>query len=60
MPSLLPPRGLEFEITNERLSSLADVGYYTTSRLLNKWKRVGAITKDRGKIIVLRPEKMLV
>jgi CRP-like cAMP-binding protein len=54
------PRGLEFEITNERLSSLADVGYYTTSRLLNKWKRVGAITKDRGKIIVLRPEKMLV
>ena len=53
-------RALEVEITNERLSSLADVGYYTTSRLLSKWRKVGAIKKNRGKILVVRPEKMLV
>lgn len=52
-------RGLEVDITNERLASLADVGYYTTSRILNKWKRTGAIQKSRGKIVVLCPEKML-
>jgi len=52
-------RGLEVEITNERLASLADIGYYTTSRLLNKWKRIGAIEKRRGKVVVLSPEKML-
>jgi CRP-like cAMP-binding protein len=53
-------RGLEVEITNERLSSLADVGYYTTSRVLNKWQKVGAIRKNRGKVVILRPEKMVV
>ena len=51
--------GLEIDITNERLASLADVGYFTTSRLLNKWKRMGAIEKHRGKIVVLSPEKLL-
>lgn len=51
--------GLEIDITNERLASLSDIGYYTTSRLLNKWKRIGAIEKHRGKIVVLSPEKML-
>jgi CRP-like cAMP-binding protein len=53
------PRGLELQITNERLASLADVGYYHTSRLLNKWKRIGALEKSRGKIIILRPDSML-
>jgi CRP-like cAMP-binding protein len=52
-------RGLEIQITNERLASLADIGYYTTSRLLNKWKRKGAVEKSRGKIFVLCPERML-
>jgi CRP-like cAMP-binding protein len=52
-------RGLEVEITNERLASLADIGYYTASRLLNKWKRKGAVVKSRGKVVVVRPERML-
>jgi len=52
-------RGLEIQITNECLASLADIGYYTTSRLLNKWKRKGAVEKSRGKIFVLCPERML-
>jgi CRP-like cAMP-binding protein len=52
-------RGLEIEITNERLASLADVGYYTVSRLLNRWKRKGAIDKRRGKLVIVCPEMML-
>jgi len=53
------PRGLEVRITNERLASLADVGYYTTSRLLSKWERKGAIEKSRGKVVIRCPEGML-
>jgi CRP-like cAMP-binding protein len=52
-------RGLEVEITNERLASLADVGLYTASRLLSKWQRKGAIKKSRGKVVVVSPERML-
>ena len=52
-------QGLALEITNERLASLADIGYYTTSRLLNKWERRGAIEKSRGKVVILCPERML-
>jgi CRP-like cAMP-binding protein len=52
-------RGLELQITNERLASLADIGYHNTSRLLNQWKRKGAVEKSRGKVVILCPEKML-
>jgi len=53
------PRGLEIQITNEHLASLADIGYYTASRLLNKWERKGAVEKSRGKVVVVSPERML-
>ena len=52
-------RGLEVEITNERLASLADIGYFTASRLLNKWIRKGALVKSRSKVVILHPEGML-
>ena len=50
---------LEVQITNEDLASLADLGSFTVSRVLNKWARKGAIKKGRGKIIIHRPERML-
>ena len=53
------PRGIDVPITNEHLASLADISPYTTSRLLNKWKRKGAVEKSRGKIVILCPEKIL-
>jgi len=53
------PRGLEVQITNEHLASLADVGYFTASRFLSKWQHKGALEKSRGKIIIHWPEKML-
>ena len=51
-------RGLEVPITNEDLASLADVGYFTTSRLLSHWQRKGAMEKGRGKVIIHCPERM--
>lgn len=53
------PKGLEIDITNDQLASLADIGPFTASRLLSKWHRRGALEKSRGKIIIESPEKML-
>ena len=51
-------KGLEVPITNEDLASLADVGYFTTTRILSQWQRTGALEKGRGKVIIHCPEKM--
>jgi CRP/FNR family transcriptional regulator len=52
-------KGLEININNDQLASLADIGPFTASRLLSKWHRSGALEKSRGKIIIRSPEKML-
>ena len=52
------PRGIEVPITNQDLASLADVGSFTTSRLLSHWQRKGALEKCRGKVIIHCPEKI--
>lgn len=52
------PRGLEVHITNEHLASLADVGYFTTSRLLSQWQRKGAVEKGHKKVLIRCPERM--
>jgi len=51
--------GVEIEIRNEDLASLADVNFFTVSRLLQRWERRGAIEKTRGKVLIRSPEKML-
>jgi CRP-like cAMP-binding protein len=51
--------GVEVDIRNEDLAALADVGYFTASRLLKKWERAGAVMKSRGKILIRIPEKLL-
>jgi CRP-like cAMP-binding protein len=53
------PTGVEINIRNEELASLADVGYFTTSRLLKKWEQAGSVVKSRGKILIRCPEKLL-
>jgi CRP-like cAMP-binding protein len=53
------PNGVEIEITNEQLGGLADVGLFTTSRLLGEWERGGIISKGRGRIQIESPEKLL-
>ena len=53
------PSGLEVEVKNEDLASFADVGIFTTSRLLNDWERKGIVEKTRGKVLIRSPEKLL-
>lgn len=52
------PQGFEFDATNEELASAANITPFTTSRLLNKWQRNGAVIKRRGKIILRSPQSL--
>lgn len=52
--------GINIDITNEQLSSLSDVGYFTTSRILSKWEHDGMLCKERGRITLLAPESLMV
>jgi CRP/FNR family transcriptional regulator, nitrogen oxide reductase regulator len=53
------PAGVEVEIKNEDLASLADVGFFTASRLLKRWERKGAVEKSRGRVLIRCPEKLI-
>jgi len=53
------PAGIEVKIKNEDLASLADVGYFTVSRILNRWIRTGALEKKRGRILIRCPERLI-
>jgi CRP/FNR family transcriptional regulator, nitrogen oxide reductase regulator len=53
------PSGVEVGIKNEDLASLADVSYFTASRVLKGWARDGVVEKKRGKIVIRSPEKLL-
>lgn len=52
-------RGLEVQITNEDLASLADISSYTASRMLQRLQRRGALEKKRGKVFIRTWERML-
>ncbi len=51
--------GSSIEIRNEDLANLADIGFFTVSRLLKKWERLGAVAKSRGRVLIRCPEKLL-
>jgi len=51
--------GITIDITNEQLSSLADIGYFTTSRILSKWEHDGKLSKQRGRVTLLAPETLM-
>ncbi len=51
--------GVKVDIRNEDLASLADVSFFTVSRLLKKWDRAGAVEKSRGRVVIRCPEKLL-
>ena len=53
------PSGVEIDIKNEDLASLADVSFFTASRFLQEWERKGAVAKSRGKVLIRSPEKLL-
>jgi CRP-like cAMP-binding protein len=51
--------GLEVNVKNEDLASLADISLFTASRLLKNWERQGALEKNRGRVLIRCPEKLL-
>jgi len=51
--------GITIDITNEALSSLSDIGYFTTSRILSKWEHDGMLAKHRGGVTLLAPESLM-
>ena len=53
------PSGVEVDIKNQDLASLADVSIFTASRLLKDWERKGLVDKSRGKVLIRCPEKLL-
>jgi CRP-like cAMP-binding protein len=53
------PKGVEVDIKNEDLASLADISSFAASRILQGWDRKGVVEKRRGKVIIRSPEKLL-
>ena len=53
------PLGLEVEVKNKDLASMADVNSYSVSRFLKQWDRDGTLKKSRGKILLRSPEHLL-
>jgi CRP-like cAMP-binding protein len=51
--------GINIDITNHELSSLSDVGYFTTSRILSKWEHDGMLSKTRGHVTLMDPESLM-
>ena len=52
------PGGIELDVTNEELANAANITPWTTSRLISKWQRRGAIRKHRQKILLLSAKKL--
>jgi CRP-like cAMP-binding protein len=53
------PSGIDVPIKNDQLASLADVSPATASRLLKQWESDGVISKSRGMVRIICPEKLL-
>jgi CRP-like cAMP-binding protein len=51
--------GVELAILNEDLAEGANVTPFTVSRCLKKWQRAGILAKQRGRILLKRPELLL-
>ena len=54
------PAGVEMSITNEDVANYTNVTQFTVSRSLSDWERAGILTKQRGKIVLRKPERLLV
>jgi CRP-like cAMP-binding protein len=53
------PHGVDLDITNEELASLADVSPFTVSRTLSELHRKGALTKRRKVLTIHTPEALV-
>ena len=44
---------------NEELASAANITTFTASRIMSEWQRDGLLIKERGKVLVPFPERLL-
>jgi len=51
--------GIALDLTNEELADSANITPYTASRIVSEWKKMGALRKQRGKIVVHAPDRLL-
>jgi CRP-like cAMP-binding protein len=51
--------GVELNVRNEELANEANVTPFTASRLLSEWQRKGMVVKNRGKLLLRSPERLL-
>ena len=54
------PEGIEIRATNDELGALADISPFTASRVLNNWVHAGAVSKGRGRVLLLAPEALMI
>lgn len=52
--------GIELEIKNEDLAAGANVTPFTASRILTQYQRAGALNKRRGKLVLRKPELLMI
>lgn len=50
--------GIALDVTNEELADAAHITRFSTSRLLSEWQRKGFLTKGRGKLILVSPDRL--
>jgi len=50
--------GILLEITNEQLANAANITPFTASRFLSEWQRNGAISKNRGSVVVRSSDRL--
>jgi CRP-like cAMP-binding protein len=53
------PHGIEIQVGNEDLATAANVTAFTVSRALSAWQSEGVLKKARGKLVLLRPERLI-
>jgi CRP-like cAMP-binding protein len=50
--------GIALDITNEELADAAHITRFSASRLLSEWQRTGILSKQRGKLVLISPERL--
>jgi CRP-like cAMP-binding protein len=51
--------GTELAIRNEELAAAANITPFTASRIMSDWERSNLVRKNRGRVLVTSPERLL-
>jgi CRP/FNR family transcriptional regulator, nitrogen oxide reductase regulator len=52
------PKGREMSVKNKHVADMANINFFTASRILSAWHRQGLIIKSRGRIVLRSPERL--